>query len=138
MNPTLPAIATFVVAALFAPLALAGEATIRKNIPERVPNFPKIDEVTKTAIPGLYELRVLDTEIYYTDEQGNYVIQGGKLIDLQTRANVTEQRIADRKHLLKSGYFVMRSISRISAAKTRSYCSPGSPSDRSARLLVLM
>ena len=55
MNLTLPAIATLVVAALFAPLALADEAAIRKNIPARVPNFPKIDEVTKTAIPGLYE-----------------------------------------------------------------------------------
>jgi thiol:disulfide interchange protein DsbC len=94
MNRTLRAVLALAVALGTAPLALADEAAIRKNIPERVPNFPKIDEVTKTAIPGLYELRVLETEIYYTDEQGNYVIEGGQLIDLKTRANLTEQRIA--------------------------------------------
>src|SRR5512134_4195910 len=36
--------------------ASADEASIRKNIAERLPNFPAIDEVTKTAIPGIYEL----------------------------------------------------------------------------------
>jgi len=75
-------------------VASAGEAAIRKSMAERVPNFPKIDEITRTAIPGLYELRVFGTEIFYTDEQGNYLIQGGQLIDTKTRANVTEERIA--------------------------------------------
>ena len=43
--------------------ALAQEALIRKNIAERMPDFPKIDEVTKSAMPGLYEVRVNGTEI---------------------------------------------------------------------------
>jgi len=78
-------------------LALAGvvwadEASIRKNLAERLPNFPPIDEVSKTAIPGIYELR-LGTDLLYTDEHGNYVIQGN-LIDTKTRSNVTEARIA--------------------------------------------
>ena len=42
--------------ALAAP-ALAQEAAIRKNLAERLPNFPKIDEVVKSPIPGLYEVR---------------------------------------------------------------------------------
>ena len=71
--------------------AVAQEAVIRKNIAERLPDFPKIDEVTKTAIPGIYELR-LGTEVVYSDEQGNHLIQGS-LIDTRTRANLTDARI---------------------------------------------
>jgi thiol:disulfide interchange protein DsbC len=74
-----------------APAALADEAAIRKNISERIPQFPKIDEVTKTAIPGLYEFRI-GSEVYYSDEQGNYVISG-QIIDTRTRVNLTEERI---------------------------------------------
>ncbi|MEO7115238.1 MAG: DsbC family protein [Caldimonas sp.] len=72
--------------------AFADEAAIRKNIAERVPDFPKIDEVTKSAIPGLYELR-LGTDILYTDENGNYLIEG-QVIETRTRTNLTEQRVA--------------------------------------------
>jgi len=72
--------------------AWADEAAIRKNLAERLPNFPPIDEVAKTPIPGIYELR-LGTDILYTDEQGNHVFQGS-LVDTKTRANLTEARIA--------------------------------------------
>jgi thiol:disulfide interchange protein DsbC len=73
--------------------AFADEAAIRKNISERVPGFPKIDEVTKTSMPGIYELRVLDSQIFYTDENGNYIIQG-EFVDTRTGVNITEQRVA--------------------------------------------
>ena len=72
--------------------AWADEATIRKNLTERLPNFPAIDEVSKTPIPGIFELRV-GNDVLYTDEQGQYVIQGS-LIDTKTRTNLTEARIA--------------------------------------------
>jgi thiol:disulfide interchange protein DsbC len=72
--------------------ASAQEAQIRKNIAERMPDFPKVDEVTKTAIPGVYEIRV-GTEVFYTDEQANHVINGS-IIDTRTRENLTENRIA--------------------------------------------
>ena len=77
-------------AAALAP-AMAQEATIRKNIADRLPDFPKIDEVSKTPIPGLFELRV-GTEVYYSDEQGNHIIEG-QLIDTKSRTNLTEARI---------------------------------------------
>ena len=82
-------------AALFFALALAApafaqEAAIRKNLAERLPNFPKIDEVVKSPIPGLYEVRS-GNEIFYTDEQGNYIVDG-QLIDTRTRANLTQER----------------------------------------------
>ncbi|KAB2874974.1 MAG: DsbC family protein [Ideonella sp.] len=72
--------------------AWADEAAIRKNLAARLPNFPPIDEVSKTPIPGLYEVRI-GTDVLYTDEQGQYVIQGS-IIDTKTRANLTEARIA--------------------------------------------
>ncbi|MDP2261934.1 MAG: DsbC family protein [Hydrogenophaga sp.] len=72
--------------------AAAQEATIRKNLAERLPNLPKIDEVSKTPMPGVYEVRVNHSEIFYTDEQGNYLIQGS-MIDTQARVDLTEQRI---------------------------------------------
>ncbi len=79
------------VAALFAQAAVAQEAVIRKNIAERLPDFPKIDEVNKTPIPGVYELRV-GTELVYSDERGEHIIQGA-LIDTKTGVNLTEARI---------------------------------------------
>jgi thiol:disulfide interchange protein DsbC len=72
--------------------AFAQEAAIRKNLAERLPNLPKIDEVSKTPMDGLYEIRVNHSEIFYTDAQGNFLIQGS-LIDTQARADLTEQRL---------------------------------------------
>lgn len=71
--------------------AVAQEAVIRKNIAERLPDFPKIDEVSKTPVPGIYELR-LGTDVLYSDEQGNHLFEG-TLIDTRSRVNLTEARI---------------------------------------------
>ena len=70
----------------------AQESAIRKNLAERVPQLKAIDEVNKTAIPGLYEIRVNGTDIYYTDALANYLIQGS-LIDTKARKNLTDERI---------------------------------------------
>ncbi len=73
-------------------VAFADEAAIRKSLAERLPTFPKIDEISKTPIAGLYEIRV-GTDIFYSDEDGNHLIQG-ELIDTRSRTNLTEARIA--------------------------------------------
>ena len=39
-------------ASLFHSSLFAQEATIRKNLAERLSTLPKIDEVTKSAMPG--------------------------------------------------------------------------------------
>jgi len=57
-----------------------------------MPEFPKIDEISKTAIPGLYELRI-GTDILYSDEQGNHIIEGN-VIETRTKTNLTDARIA--------------------------------------------
>ena len=77
-------------AAMAWPVA-AQEAVIRKNLAERLPDFPKIDEVSKTPIPGLWEVRI-GNELLYTDEQGNHVIQG-TVFDTRNKVNLTEQRL---------------------------------------------
>ncbi|TDQ41807.1 DsbC family protein [Tepidicella xavieri] len=70
----------------------ANEATIRKNLAERLPNLPPIEEVRPTPMRGLFEIRINGADILYTDAEGNYLIQG-TLIDTRARANLTEQRI---------------------------------------------
>ena len=72
--------------------ALAQEATIRKNLAERLPKLPTIDEVSKTPMPGVFEVRINGSDIFYTDAEGNYLIQG-TLIDTRARVNLTEQRL---------------------------------------------
>ena len=73
-------------------LAQGQEALIRKNLAERIPQLPKIDEVSRTPMAGLYEVRVDGTEIYYTDAEANFLIQG-QLIDTRSRRNITEERV---------------------------------------------
>ena len=73
-------------------VAHAQEATIRKNLADRLPNLPKIDEVSKTPMTGLYEVRVNGSDIFYTDAEGNYLIQG-MLIDTKAKVNLTEERV---------------------------------------------
>ena len=67
------------------------EATIRKNLSERIPQIPKIEEITPTPLAGIYELRLSTNEIYYSDAAGNYLIQGN-LIDTKSKRNLTEER----------------------------------------------
>jgi thiol:disulfide interchange protein DsbC len=74
-------------------LAQGYEATIRKNLSERIPQIPKIEEITRTPLAGIYELRLSTNEIYYSDAEGNFLIQGN-LIDTKSKRNLTEEREA--------------------------------------------
>lgn len=72
--------------------AFAQEAGIRAKLQERIPGLGKIDEVSKSPIAGLYEVRIAN-DVFYVDEQGNYLIQGS-LVDTRTRIDLTQARIA--------------------------------------------
>ena len=81
------------VAALTLPaLASAQEDVIRKNLAARVTTLTDIDEISKTPMPGLYEVR-MGTDIFYTDAKGDFIIQGN-LLDTQARKNLTEERVS--------------------------------------------
>ncbi len=84
------ALMTFSVASV---MAQGHEATIRKALSERIPQIPKIEEITPTPLAGIYELRLSTNEIYYSDAAGNYLIQGN-LIDTKNKRNLTEEREA--------------------------------------------
>jgi len=63
---------------------------IRKNLGERLPLLGKIDEIARTPMPGLFEVRV-GTDLFYTDANGNFLLDG-HLIDAKSQKNLTEER----------------------------------------------
>ena len=87
------------VLALACAAAWSDEAAIRKTWSQQHPNGPAIDEITKTPIAGLYELKVAK-DIIYSDEQGVYQIYPshdrveGHLIEANKKVDVTEERLA--------------------------------------------
>jgi len=70
--------------------AQADEAAIRRNLPARLPELPKIEEVRQSPIAGLWEVR-LGSSIVFTDGDGAYVLEGD-LIDTRSHVNLTEAR----------------------------------------------
>lgn len=68
------------------------EAMIRKTLKDRMPQIHPIDEIKRTPMPGLFELRVDGSEIYYTDAAANFLIQG-HLIDTKSQRDLTEDRL---------------------------------------------
>lgn len=71
---------------------LPQEAAIRKSLSERLSSLPKIDEVNKAPVAGLFEVRI-GNELFYTDAEGAYLIRG-EILDLKNKRNLTEERIA--------------------------------------------
>jgi thiol:disulfide interchange protein DsbC len=71
--------------------AAAQETALRKNLEQRLPKIGKIDEVRRSPIPGLFEVRV-GSDLYYADADGNNLIIGGQILDTKTMRNLTEER----------------------------------------------
>ncbi len=72
--------------------ASAQEANIRKSLAERLPDMPAIEEISKTPFIGLWEVRVTGNRLFYTDDNGSYLMLG-PIIDTKTRTNITEERL---------------------------------------------
>jgi thiol:disulfide interchange protein DsbC len=73
--------------------AFAEEAAIRKALAERLPQLPKIDEVNRSPINGLWEVRYGGAEILYSDDKGEFILVNGSMVDTKTRTDLTEARI---------------------------------------------
>jgi thiol:disulfide interchange protein DsbC len=84
--------------------AWSDDTAIRRNWTLHNPKGPPIDEITKTPVAGLFELRV-GGDLFYSDDQGNYLIYpsrdvgdgrlpDGHLIDMRTKTDVTDQRLS--------------------------------------------
>jgi len=70
---------------------IAQEVVIKENISIRFPNFPIIDEIKKTSVNGIYEIKT-GTEIYYSDSSADYLFRG-EILDTKTGVNITRERI---------------------------------------------
>jgi thiol:disulfide interchange protein DsbC len=84
-------LAALLAAGLSVAMAQAPEAAIRKNLAERLPQLPKIDEISKTPMPGIFEVRV-GSDLFYTDADADFLFQGN-LIDIKLHRNLTEERL---------------------------------------------
>ena len=69
--------------------ALADEAAIRRALEGKV--GAPIEQVVKTAYPGLYEV-VFNKQIAYTNEDGSFLLVGN-LVDVNSGRNLTQQRL---------------------------------------------
>ncbi len=67
--------------------ATAIKNTLHKNYEQLI---GPVDQVSKSPIPGLYEV-VTGDHIFYTDKSAQFIIDGN-MIDLKARRNVTEAR----------------------------------------------
>jgi thiol:disulfide interchange protein DsbC len=89
----LRAAAAAVLALAAAVPAVAQEALIRKNLAERIPALPKIDEVRPTPVAGIFEVRYGGGEIFYSDATGDHIFVEGAMVATATMSNLTEARL---------------------------------------------
>jgi len=67
----------------------ASEEAVRAGV-----GAPVVDSVTATSYGGLYEVVLRSGELVYTDARVSFVIDG-RVIDTQTRRDVTQARLTD-------------------------------------------
>jgi thiol:disulfide interchange protein DsbC len=72
--------------------AAANEAAIRKALSERYPQL-KIDEVRRSPVAGIWEVRYDGVDILYSDATGDHIFVSGALVETRTRTDLTEQRV---------------------------------------------
>lgn len=68
------------------------EAQLRRNLEQRLPNIGKVDEVSRTPIAGIYEVRV-GSDLFYSDAEGNYLLVNANMLDTRGKRNLTEERV---------------------------------------------
>jgi thiol:disulfide interchange protein DsbC len=84
--------------------AWSDDAAIRRSWTQHNPKGPQIDEITKTPIAGLFELRV-GSDIIYSDDTGSYLIYpsrdsgngqlpDGHILDAKNKIDITDQRLS--------------------------------------------
>ncbi len=84
-------VCSIALAAFISSGASADEAEVRRILQKRLPTMT-VESVTRSPLAGLYEV-VLDGEIVYTDDKGEYFF-GGNIYDIRTLPprNVTQDR----------------------------------------------
>lgn len=70
--------------------AYAGEAEIKSTLQKKLPQIGQINAVSKSPVPGLYEVITQD-HLFYTDDKAQFLIDGA-VYDLKNMRNLTEER----------------------------------------------
>ena len=78
-------------ALLIPSVAAASEATVKQAMQNKYPGV-QVESVTKTPIAGIYEV-FAGSEILYVDENVNYLIVRGRLIDVARKTDLTDERM---------------------------------------------
>jgi len=75
--------------------AFAGdiEANIKASLQKRRPDIT-VDNVTKTPLPGIYEVYASGV-LYYTDEKARYLFVDGSLYDFDRNVNLSAERMIE-------------------------------------------
>jgi thiol:disulfide interchange protein DsbC len=68
------------------------QATIRSTVEAWLKGRYKVDEVRRTPLPGIFEVRI-GSEMIYVDEKGQYAFIEGSLVDIRNEKNLTRERI---------------------------------------------
>jgi len=94
-----PALLALLAALLFQPIPSAAQSTeVRERIRAAVEGFSggrlKVDEVRRTPLPGIFEVRI-QSELLYVDERGQYLFYSGDLIDMKSQRNLTRERVEE-------------------------------------------
>ena len=76
---------------LISSVAAASEATVKQAMQKKYPGV-QVEGVTKTPITGIYEVFV-GGDVFYVDENVNYMIMDGRLIDVARKVDLTDERL---------------------------------------------
>lgn len=93
---------TFAAGVLAAGLSLlalpaAANDALKKALQARFPDI-SIEQVSKSPIPGLWEIYA-DGQIFYADDKGDHVLLNGILVDTKTRTNLTDERLSKLRNI---------------------------------------
>ena len=78
-------------ALLVSSVAAASEATVKQAMQKKYPGVP-VESVARTPLAGIYEV-FAGGEIFYVDENVNYLIVRGRLIDVARKTDLTDERM---------------------------------------------
>ena len=77
-------------ALLISSVAAASEATVKQAMQKKYPGI-QVESVARTPIAGIYEV-FTGGEVLYVDENVNYMIVQGRLIDVARKTDLTDER----------------------------------------------
>ena len=78
-------------ALLISSVAAASEASVKQAMQKKYPDV-QVESVTKTPLAGIYEV-FAGGEVLYVDENVNYMIVRGRLIDVARKTDLTDERM---------------------------------------------